>query len=233
MQNIRKIFLRNRYYLTSFILFFLAGFFFLLYTSKSESFLYLNSYHNTYLNIFFIGYTNLGDGLFTIMIVLFLLATKRYNMAWQLLAAFVISGLVAQVFKSCMYSPRPKLFFSEREHIYLIDGVTRSGVSSFPSGHTASIFALVTILALFAKNKKICPVYLAAAILVAYSRIYLSQHFLTDVLAGSLIGVSVAMTVYYFFDTRSTYIAKKRFSRQMVITEPIESSSGDEERFHA
>lgn len=166
--------------------------------------------------------------MFTIMIVLFLLATRRFNMAWQLLAAFVISGLVSQVFKYFVYSPRPKLFFSEKEHIYLINGITRSGVSSFPSGHTASIFALVTILALFAKNKKICSVYLIAAILVAYSRIYLSQHFLTDVLAGSLIGVTVAMSVYYFFDTRSGYMAKKKFEQQIVIIEPAESFSAAE-----
>jgi len=207
MENIKNIVLRNRFFLFGFALFFLAGLLFLLATSKETSFLYLNSYHNSALNIFFIAYTNLGDGLFTIMIVLFLLATKRHDIAWQLLAAFVISGLVAQVFKYYVYSPRPKLFFSEREHIYLIDGITRSGNSSFPSGHTASIFALVTVLALFAKNKIIFPVLLLPAILVAYSRIYLSQHFLGDVLAGSFIGVIVAVMVYYGFNF---YAIKRR-----------------------
>ena len=219
MENIGQIFWRNRYYFIGFIFFFLAGFFFLLYASKAGSFLYLNAYHTQMLNTFFIGYTNLGDGLFTIAIVLFLLATKRYEIAWQLLAAFVISGLIAQIFKYAVYSPRPKEFFSQKEHIYLIVGITNTGTSSFPSGHTASIFALVTILALFTKNKKICFFYLIAAILVAYSRIYLSQHFLSDVLAGALIGVSVAMFVYYLFNTnpgiRKIKIASIRRKRKI------------------
>jgi membrane-associated phospholipid phosphatase len=209
MENIRNIILRNRFYIFGFLLFFLIGLSFLLYTSKSASFLYLNGYHNSALDTFFILYTNLGDGVFTILLVVFLLGTKRHELAWQLLAAFIISGLIAQVFKNCIYSPRPKLFFAEREHIYLIQGVTRTGTSSFPSGHTASIFALVTILALFAKNKKLCPVYLLPAILVAYSRIYLSQHFLGDVLAGSLLGVLVALLVYYFFNLQ-TELRKRR-----------------------
>jgi membrane-associated phospholipid phosphatase len=223
MENVRKIFLHNRYYFFGFIFFFLAGLCFLLYDSKAGSFLYLNAYHTQVLNIFFISYTNLGDGLFTIAIVLFLLATKRYEIAWQLLAAFVISGLIAQMLKYCVYSPRPKEFFSQKEHIYLIDGITHTGTSSFPSGHTASIFALVTILALFTKNKKICFFYLMAAILVAYSRIYLSQHFLSDVLGGALIGVTVAMFVYYFFNTTANSRRKRKIEKQEMLASVVET----------
>jgi len=202
MKNIRNNLLLNRYYFLGFVLFIVAGFFFACCTSKDSCFLYLTSYHNRLLDIFFISYTNLGDGIFTIIIVLCLLASRRFEFAWQILAAFVVSGLVAQLLKHFVYSPRPKEFFMGHQHIYLINGITLSGSSSFPSGHTASIFALATMLALFSKNKKLSCFYLMMAILVGYSRIYLSQHFLTDILAGSIIGVSVAMFVYSFFDGR-------------------------------
>jgi len=210
MQSIRKIFTLNRYYFLGYLFFFLVCLSFLLFTSKAASFLYLGSYHSKILDDFFIGYTNLGDGLFAIFIILLLLVFRRFEIAWQILAAFLISGLIAQVLKYLVYSPRPKEFFSQNEHIYLIDGITHTGTSSFPSGHTVSIFALTTILSLFTKNKKICWLYLLPAILVAYSRIYLSQHFLTDVLAGSLVGVSVAVFVYWFFKTK---INKKWISK--------------------
>lgn len=39
------------------------------------------------------------------------------------------------------------------------------------------------------------------ALLAAYSRIYLSQHFFADVYAGSLIGVLTTILVYYWLTT--------------------------------
>ena len=95
--------------------------------------------------------------------------------------------------------PRPKEFFAPGQYAYFIDGVTHTGFSSFPSGHSTSIFALATLLALFEKNKKWNIGYLLGAVAVGYSRIYLGQHFLGDVLVGSFIGVSLAILVHWLF----------------------------------
>jgi membrane-associated phospholipid phosphatase len=199
MKNLRSILFSNSYFFAGFFLFFVTGLSYLLLTSKSASFLFLSSYHTGVLDNFFIVYTNAGDGLFSVAVGVLLLLLRRFNMALQVLTAYAISGLLAQLLKNLIYSPRPKEFFKFKQHIYLIDGVTGTGSSSFPSGHTASIFALVTMLAFFTKNKKRCWLYLVPAILVGYSRIYLAQHFLLDVLSGSLIGVLTAIFVYYFF----------------------------------
>lgn len=68
---------------------------------------------------------------------------------------------------------------------------------SFPSGHTITAFAIATTLGFF------YPDFLAAllviAVSIAASRIILGMHFLSDVLAGSLIGVSLAYTFLYLF----------------------------------
>ena len=40
-------------------------------------------------------------------------------------------------------------------------------------------------------------VFFLIALLVGYSRVYLSQHFFEDVYVGSIIGVSVTLVVYY------------------------------------
>jgi len=42
--------------------------------------------------------------------------------------------------------------------------------------------------------------FLTGAILVGYSRIYLAQHFMDDVLAGAVIGFLSAITCWIFFD---------------------------------
>ncbi len=75
------------------------------------------------------------------------------------------------------------------QDLHFVEGVELHKMMSFPSGHTTSIFALMTFFAIITKNKNWSVVYLLIACLGAYSRMYLSQHFLEDLLAGSFIGL--------------------------------------------
>lgn len=94
--------------------------------------------------------------------------------------------------------PRPKAFFDSGEYAWFIDGVTHGGSNSFPSGHTASAFALATILSLYSKNRLVGILCFILAVAAGYSRIYLGQHFFTDVFAGAVIGVMAALFVWVF-----------------------------------
>jgi membrane-associated phospholipid phosphatase len=60
---------------------------------------------------------------------------------------------------------------------------------SFPSGHSASAFALFFSLAHITRQRSWEVFWLIMAVAVSYSRVYLSQHFLIDILGGSLIGI--------------------------------------------
>jgi undecaprenyl-diphosphatase len=67
---------------------------------------------------------------------------------------------------------------------------------SFPSGHTMTAFAVALPVALLFPQLT-APVYFAAGS-IAVSRILLGMHFLSDVLAGGLVGTAVgygALTV--------------------------------------
>jgi undecaprenyl-diphosphatase len=66
---------------------------------------------------------------------------------------------------------------------------TRSN-SSFPSSHAANAFALAWVLG--ARWRRWIPLFLGLALLVAFSRMYLNRHFLSDVVVGGLIGVMCA-----------------------------------------
>lgn len=167
----------------------ICGAVWLLVSGKATSFLVLNGYHSFWLDQFFIRYTYVGDGIFAIVLSLLYLIWFRANRTgWMLLYSFLLSGFVAQVFKNLYPSPRPRLFFEHSHILSFIDGVTLSNSSSFPSGHTTTAFAVATVLVLVLKNTKWQLLILLMALGVGYSRIYLGQHFLGDVLVGIFIG---------------------------------------------
>jgi undecaprenyl-diphosphatase len=68
---------------------------------------------------------------------------------------------------------------------------------SFPSGHSITAFAVAVPLGLFYPELQVY--LLAAAFLIAASRIILGMHFLSDVLAGSAIGVALGMISFHIF----------------------------------
>ena len=70
------------------------------------------------------------------------------------------------------------------------DGAHERSNSSFPTSHAANAFALAWVLG--ARWRRGIPLFVALALLVAFSRMYLNRHFLSDVLAGALIGMICA-----------------------------------------
>jgi membrane-associated phospholipid phosphatase len=166
--------------------------------TPKEIFFGLNSIHTLYLDTFFQNYTLLGDGVFSIAIFLILLLAERAALAMQVITGYLFSGIVSQILKHAFHAPRPHAIISNAEYPYFIDGVTNTGMTSFPSGHTTSVFALATLLALNTSDKRFSLIYLITAIITGYSRIYLGQHFLADVLAGALTGTLSALMVYWY-----------------------------------
>lgn len=68
---------------------------------------------------------------------------------------------------------------------------------SFPSGHSITAFAIALSVGLFYPDLQGC--LLAVAFLIAGSRIILGMHFLSDVLAGSTIGVILGFASFHLF----------------------------------
>jgi len=68
---------------------------------------------------------------------------------------------------------------------------------SFPSGHTMTAFAVATPLSLFYPDIAIGLLFCALSI--ATSRILLGMHFLSDVVAGALIGTAIGYLAFFAF----------------------------------
>lgn len=207
--KLRKIIFSNKIYFLFYILFIIVGFTLLLKLGKKDSFIYLNSIHTETLNNFFTYYTHVGDGLFAILLgilAVIIFRNKPYGLA--ILFSYVFSGISAQVIKRLVDAPRPKLYFENGGYDQFIEGVKLYSQNSFPSGHTATVFAMFTVLSLFISNKNYQWLFLIFAIGVGYSRIYLAQHFLLDVLVGSFIGVITGILAYYI-TVYNIYIQRK------------------------
>lgn len=108
-------------------------------------------------------------------------AAAGQTLGWMTLAAFLLSTAFVHLIKRRVKRLRPVAHTEVR----FLAPVTKHG--SFPSGHTATTFALATILAWHFPVWSV-PVFLLAA-LIGYSRVYVGVHFLSDVLAAAVIGV--------------------------------------------
>ena len=142
---------------------------------------------------------------------------------WQagvfMTGSLLLSTLIAQVLKHTVRAPRPLTWFAENMPditLPLTEGVRMNYHLSFPSGHTTTFFcmyfALCAIYTFYAhtptrvKSAAVQVVLFALAAVSSYSRLYLSQHFALDVLAGMLIGVVSVAVVGWIFN----YIRTKR-----------------------
>lgn len=181
-------------------IFFIGGGLFLLMTTKPESFLILASFHTPFLDGLMRNWTHLGNGI-TALVFALLIGFRKIRWGVYFLITYAFSGVLVQILKRHVFADvvRPLKYFSDLgQEIALVPGVSVYQYNSFPSGHTATAFALFVGIAMLVKNKIVQAVCLILAIGVAYSRVYLAQHFPADVIAGSLIGVVTAWAFYAY-----------------------------------
>lgn len=164
----------------------------LVYT-RIESFVVMNPFHVPFLTGFFKGVTWLGDGIFLIALALLLFFLRRKVTALLMVSAYALSGIFVQILKIVVDARRPFYYLKDTGYANFPGGITLHTFNSFPSGHTATVFAWAAIAAFSCKNKNYGILFWFIALVVGYSRIYVGQHFPIDVLAGSIIGLLSAL----------------------------------------
>lgn len=188
------------FYLT-YALFLMAGGVFLSLTSRENSHLILNQFFYDSFHSFFKYITHLGDGLLAVLVVIIALFFS-FKSALQIGITSVIAGGLTQLLKNFVFDSidRPSWFFKHfsENSIRTIDGMDLNIHNSFPSGHTTTAFALYVSIILLAKNTKWTILFTLIALVAAYSRVYLSQHFFIDIYFGSLIGTIWALVIFVF-----------------------------------
>lgn len=197
---------------------FIIAFCILIFYSKADGFILLNPYHSNLLNYFFIPFTYVGDGFFVIALAIILFFLGKKYLSLMIVSSYLISGIFVQILKHFISEARPAYFLANTDYPYFIENVTLHNYHSFPSGHTASAFALAAVLSFSVKNKNYSMLFLFLAALVGYSRIYLGQHFMDDVLPGSFLGIISAIICWIFLDKLFMKILKMNSAKSNLET---------------
>ncbi len=139
----------------------------------------------------FISELGAGEALFLISVLCYILRRKKDKgaLAILLFAALTVTYYAVSSVKWAVGRPRPFIFMPDANLFAIEKGF------SFPSNHAASAFMAATILSGFFGTWRVGLFFVAA--LVGYSRVYLGVHFLSDVLAGAIVGVLIGRAVLH------------------------------------
>ncbi len=138
----------------------------------------------------------IGQGHWTLLYCLLVVgfAWKRHRwIAYRHAALFVavsVSGITANIIKVLVCRPRPPLMLETGEVLpRLLEFSTTFLWNSFPSGHSTTALS-IAIVGSYALPRMRWATW-TLGLLLAGARIALNVHYLSDVIAGSLIGLIV------------------------------------------
>ncbi|NLK12658.1 MAG: phosphatase PAP2 family protein [Candidatus Phytoplasma sp.] len=155
----------------------------------------IQSISNQFLDTVFKMITFLGDQYVFIglAVVIYWFIDKKKG--FKLVFVFLLSTAFTSVFKTIIKRPRPFI-----EDSTLSIGTKTHGYS-FPSGHSQAITVETSFLYDEYGKKKSWVKYglLSLLILVPFSRVYLGQHYPTDVIAGVILGIVMFILGSYLF----------------------------------
>ena len=79
---------------------------------------------------------------------------------------------------------------------------------SFPSGHAATAFSAAIVLTILYPKGRFF--FLFAGTLIAFSRIFLTHHYISDVIAGSFLGITSSILLYNLYFKRKFDVSESR-----------------------
>jgi len=111
---------------------------------------------------------------------------------------FLLSTLLTQIPKQFIWDTisRPIASGMPLNDIHTVPGVVMHAYNSFPSGHTATAFTLFLLTIYLFPTKWVFAIGAIFAMICAYSRVYLGQHFPMDLGGGIIVAVmSVQLSI--------------------------------------
>lgn len=172
---------------------------------KQEFFLLANGNAGLLWDYFFAIITWLGDGLMWIAVLAITLFVLKRKDVWILLiGSFLMTTLLTQICKYLIIpdEPRPIKAIANTDLIHTVKGVAVHTVSSFPSGHTATVFCFYLIFSLLFRKRSWLLWGFIFSIVTAYSRVYLAQHFPFDLAAGIVVAIISVSTAAWLQEKR-------------------------------
>ncbi|MFZ6017016.1 MAG: glycosyltransferase family 39 protein [Nitrospirota bacterium] len=147
-----------------------------------------------------------------LFIYLFFKDRKKAGIALAItFASLALSDWSSYILKQIFERPRP---CNMLEGVHLLIGCSRS--YSMPSNHTANAFAFATPFYILFKER-LRYTFIIVALLVGFSRVYVGVHYPSDVLAGALLGVVLAISVISLYNWSSERFKEKPYTTILFI----------------
>jgi len=176
----------------------------------------INAHGHPFLDAISSWLTHIGDGLFILfMAIIFLFIRLKTGLI--LFLSFILSSGLVQLLKHTLFADmkRPYFYFENDPSFRVMEDFTYFIENSFPSGHATGCFVLFTVMAFhFHKSYLLQFVFVSAAVLVAFTRVYLSQHFMQDIIAGSIIGVLMSQILWTYINPRFNQLDRPLIKKQ-------------------
>lgn len=165
----------------------------------------INGNHSAAADLVFQALTSIAE---VILPLLFLIYLFRFRKEYALpyIYSYALSTALVQGLKHFVFvdSLRPLAYFaSSGVKWHIIPGLLISEYNSMPSGHTGAAFFMFFWIAVLLRRFSWGLVAGLLAVGVAYSRVYLFQHFPVDTLVGAAIGTASSYLFYTLIYAKS------------------------------
>ena len=132
-------------------------------------------------------------------IITFGIGFARKNKSFKIIGASgILAFIIAGFFKVILARYRPiELFDHGKYGFHFLSN--HYEFNSTPSGHTKMFFAVLGSIASILKNKWLWIALISICVLVAFSRVFVSAHFFSDVVFGAYTGLLSIYWVKYFY----------------------------------
>lgn len=198
----KRILKKSVYFLLIQLVFLLFVLFFIINYGKDEAQLMTNAYYHPFFDAFFFYLTQTVEVWGPVIIILSAFLFKSNKLGIVSLLAYAVSGLTTQLLKRQLFDShyRPTANIPELRLLPSDFGLVLHSSFSFPSGHSTTAFSLMMILTLLVNKKYWGILFGMMATLIAFSRVYLSQHYWEDIAMGSVVGTIMTLIVFSLFE---------------------------------
>ncbi len=190
-------------FINLFIIWIIIGAFVLLKIEKGELVLWFNENRTAFGNFFFTLASSLAEWKF-ILLFLAILLYNKYGNTFIIVLTWAFTGIIVQSLKRVFDLARPAGYFQDI-HLNFLQNESIHYAHSFPSGHTTTAFAIFVAMSLMTNKKYYQLIFFMLALSVAFSRVYLLQHFFIDVYFGSILGLLIGYFTFVYINSSNIF----------------------------
>lgn len=212
-----KLFFPSKDFNLLFFIFWILSVIVLFSTNRGDVELFMNRHSFPLLDKPVYYLTFLGHGTFAVIILIIMLF-KNYYYSFYLFFTLLLVTIFSNLFKRFFFLDylRPMWNFYYDDYSRVLYDAPVNYLRSFPSGHAMTAFALVAILALIIDKRNSTLWLFFLAILVSISRVYLLQHYFSDIVWGAIFGYLAATLGYHITELLFRKKKEKYFKASLI-----------------